>query len=104
MDRRDANKRAMPDSSTRRGDLPTITASQIGEYEYCSRAWWYRHVVKLPLPKTEGYGRLAAGTEAHARHSRWVSSEARLRSMGLVLALAGLAALALVAALLFLVK
>ena len=79
----------------RTGPTPVITASQIGEYSYCSRAWWYKHVVKLPVPQGEGYGRLAEGTRAHERHGRMVASGARLRAAGLVLALLGLVALAL---------
>jgi CRISPR/Cas system-associated exonuclease Cas4 (RecB family) len=73
--------------------LPVITASEIGEYAYCSRAWWYRHVVKLPLPEGEGRGRLAAGTLSHSRHGAWVDQSSRLRTMGLLLALVGIGAL-----------
>ncbi len=75
--------------------LPVITASEIGEYAYCSRAWWYRHIVKLPVPEGEGRGRLAAGTVSHARHGAWVAQSNTLRAAGLVLALAGLGALVL---------
>ena len=74
----------------RGADTPLLTASEIGEYGYCSRAWWYRHVVKLPTPDGATKGRLAAGTKAHQRHGGWVVSGARLRALGITLALCGL--------------
>ena len=72
------------------GSSALIRASELGEYGYCSRAWWYKHVVKLPVPDGEAYGRLAAGTQAHRRHGAWVVSGARLRALGIALALCGL--------------
>lgn len=84
--------------SAQSGSVPFISASEIGEYGYCSRAWWYRHVVKLQPP--QGYGtRFEAGTRAHSRHSRWVRSSLRLRSAALLLILLGLALLAVAFAL-----
>ena len=74
---------------------PTIRVSEIGEYGYCSRAWWYKHVVKLPTPNAGVAGRLAAGTRAHRRHGAWVLSGTRLRALGIALALFGLLMLAL---------
>jgi CRISPR/Cas system-associated exonuclease Cas4 (RecB family) len=74
-------------------DLPTIKVSEIGEYAYCSRAWWYKHVAKVPIPQGAASGRLAAGTQAHHRHGAWVASSLRLRAIGLALALCGLVSL-----------
>lgn len=74
---------------------PVIRVSEIGEYAYCSRAWWYRHVAKVPIPRNEKYGRLAAGTQAHRRHGGWVTSSARLQALAVALTLLGLIALAL---------
>ena len=79
----------------RQESSPTITASEIGEYAYCSRAWWYKHVVKLPIPESEGQSRLRAGTQAHREHGAWVLSSARLRAMGIGLAVCGAVALVL---------
>ncbi len=81
----------------RRGSSPSpvIKASEIGEYAYCSRAWWYRHVVKVHVPHNEKYGRLGAGTQAHRKHGGWVTSSARLRVLAIGLALCGLVALGL---------
>jgi hypothetical protein len=74
-----------------------IRASEIGEYGYCSRAWWYRHVVKLPAPgSAEQSGRFAAGREAHARHGRSVALSGTLRVLGIGLLLCGLAILSII--------
>lgn len=71
-----------------------IRASEIGEYEYCSRAWWYKHVAKLS-PGGEVSGRLEAGIEAHRQHGRAVALSGRLRALGVALLLCGLLALLL---------
>ena len=73
--------------------LRTIRASEIGEYGYCSRAWWYRHVVKLSPPRGNGTRRLAEGTRLHARHGREVASSAMLRVAALALLAVGLLAI-----------
>jgi len=75
--------------------LRVLRASELGEYSYCSRAWWYRHVLKLAPPAGETSGRLEAGVEAHARHGRTVALSAALRAAGIALALFGLLALVL---------
>ncbi len=66
--------------------MPVIRASDIGNYLYCRRAWWYRR---------QGYGsanqaELAAGTELHARHGRQVIVSGLLRLLGWLLFLAAL--------------
>jgi hypothetical protein len=71
-----------------------IRASEIGEYNYCSRAWWYKHVAKL-APGGDVPARLAAGSEAHREHGRAVILSARLRVMGAALLIIGLLVLAL---------
>jgi hypothetical protein len=75
-------------------NLRVIRASELGEYSYCSRAWWYRHVLKLAPPAAESASRLEAGIEVHARHGRAVALSAALRAAGIALALLGLLALA----------
>ncbi len=77
------------------GAKPTINVSEIADYAYCSRAWWYRHVAQIPVPRNGKYGRLAAGTRAHRSHGNWVRTGMRLRFAGISMALLGLIALAL---------
>jgi CRISPR/Cas system-associated exonuclease Cas4 (RecB family) len=72
-----------------------IRASEIGEYSYCSRAWWYKHVVKVEPPDIEYNGRLMAGTKAHARHARTVATATTFRAIGILLAALGLLMLGL---------
>jgi CRISPR/Cas system-associated exonuclease Cas4 (RecB family) len=79
------------------GPQPTIRASEIGEYSYCSRAWWYRHVIKITPPAAGTGERLSKGVQAHHRHGRQVARASLLATVGLALALLG--ALALVLAL-----
>ncbi|MEI6181510.1 MAG: hypothetical protein WCP31_12195 [Chloroflexales bacterium] len=50
--------------------MPTIRASELGEYVYCARAWWLRRVAGL---EPTGRERRAAGTARHTRHGRLVS-------------------------------
>ena len=75
--------------------MRVIRASEIGEYSYCARAWWYKHVVKIAPPAAETAGRLEAGRHAHTRHGRSVALSGTLRTAGIALALLGVAALLL---------
>jgi len=81
--------------STEGGKLRVIRASELGEYSYCSRAWWYRHVLKIAPPDREGASRLEAGVRAHNRHGRTVALSTTMRAIGIALALFGLLALVL---------
>jgi len=84
------HRRTKPESGLR-----MIRASEIGEYGYCSRAWWFKHVIRLPIPAGSGTeGRLASGTRAHERHGRTVGMSVALRRLGIVLALCGVVAIA----------
>lgn len=42
-----------------------LSASEIGRYTYCARAWWYETVKKLTPLNVEA---LEQGAEAHERH------------------------------------
>jgi len=83
-----------PPRGERSDSAPSIKVSEIAEFGYCSRAWWYRHVVKVPEPKGSEQ-RLMGGAQAHRQHGRWVLGASRLSLLGLGLALCGLAVLGL---------
>lgn len=71
--------------------LPTIRASEIGEYVYCARAWWLRRVAGL---EPEGREQREYGATLHHRHAR---SVALSRLLLIVAAILGALALALLA-------
>ena len=63
--------------------LPTIRASEIGEYVYCGRSWWLRRVEGL---EPDGHERREQGTVLHRRHGRAVAgSQALMWLAGLLL-------------------
>ena len=64
-----------------------IRASEIGEYLYCRRAWWLRHVQGL---ESANEAVMAEGTEAHAGHGRLVGAAAALRALALLVFVAAL--------------
>ena len=53
-----------------------ITASQVGQYAYCARAWWLGSVEGYP---SENVASLADGRQAHSRHGWQVSLAVALR-------------------------
>lgn len=76
--------------------MRTIRSSEIGNYLYCRRAWWYR---KTGTP-SENQTELAAGTNLHRKHGRQVLASLLTRTFGLILLLAAI--LTLIAYLAFL--
>ncbi|MCL5429671.1 MAG: hypothetical protein M1347_07745 [Chloroflexi bacterium] len=61
-----------------------IKASELGEYLYCQRAWWYR----LQGIRSANVQELAHGTAQHLRHNRglrWASWQ-RLLAFVLIVA------------------
>jgi CRISPR/Cas system-associated exonuclease Cas4 (RecB family) len=70
--------------------MAVIRSSDIGNYLYCRRAWWYR---KQGL-ESENQAELAAGTELHHRHGRQVLASSLNRTLGLILLLGALVLLA----------
>ena len=62
--------------------MRVIRASEIGEYLYCHRAWWLRHVRGL---KSANVRALSAGTAAHARHGQLVWWGGALRGLAVLL-------------------
>jgi CRISPR/Cas system-associated exonuclease Cas4 (RecB family) len=59
-----------------------IRASEIGEYVFCHRAWWLRHVAGY---ESANVREMAEGTATHARHGLLVSAASGLRILALVL-------------------
>ena len=55
--------------------MKTIRASDIGTYQYCRRAWWYR----INGQESANQAELAAGTELHRKHGRAVFAAGMLR-------------------------
>jgi CRISPR/Cas system-associated exonuclease Cas4 (RecB family) len=70
--------------------MSTIRASDIGNYLYCRRAWWYR---KQGV-ETENQAELTAGTQLHRQHGRKVLAASLLRNFALLLVLIALVLLA----------
>ena len=66
--------------------MPVLRASDIGNYLYCRRAWWY----KKQGMESENKAELAAGTELHHKHGRKVLAASLTRTLGLILLLAAL--------------
>ena len=66
--------------------MPVTRASDIGNYLYCRRAWWY----KKQGVESENKAELAAGTELHHKHGRKVLAASLARTVGLILLLVAL--------------
>jgi CRISPR/Cas system-associated exonuclease Cas4 (RecB family) len=64
-------------------------SSDIGNYLYCRRAWWYR---KQGI-ESDNRAELAAGTQLHQKHGRQVLASTLTRTAGLILLLVALALL-----------
>lgn len=67
--------------------LPTIRASEVGEFVYCARAWWLRRVAG---EEPEGRERREAGVALHAAHGRAVGLSGWALWAGLFALAAGL--------------
>jgi len=70
--------------------MPLTRASDIGNYLFCRRAWWYR---KQGI-QSDNQAELAAGTVLHRQHGRSVLAAGLTRAAGYILLLAALALLA----------
>ena len=69
-----------------------LWASEIGEYEYCARAWWLGWVRG---EERANQARLAAGVQRHAQHGQQVAIAGCVQRLAIVLlGLAGLLVLA----------
>jgi CRISPR/Cas system-associated exonuclease Cas4 (RecB family) len=61
--------------------MPVIRSSDIGNYLYCRRAWWY----KKQGFESENQAELASGTEIHRQHGRKVLASQLTRLLALIL-------------------
>lgn len=76
-----------------RDDDRLLRASEIGQYEYCARAWWLGRVLGCRSHNVE---EMAAGEDEHASHGRAVVSCHRWRRLAyLLLSLAAIVGLLL---------
>jgi len=66
--------------------MSIIRSSDIGNYLYCRRAWWY----KKQGFESENQAELASGTEIHRQHGRKVLASTLTRSLGFLLLFAAL--------------
>lgn len=66
--------------------MQVIRSSDIGNYLYCRRAWWYR---KQGF-ESENQAELASGTELHRVHGRKVLAAGLMRTLGFLLLLLAL--------------
>ncbi|MFI5248502.1 MAG: hypothetical protein ACHQTF_00955 [Gemmatimonadales bacterium] len=66
-----------------------MSASEIGTYEYCARAYWLQRVQRIERPAGTG-SRLADGTGHHRAHGRRVAWQRRLARAAVALILAGI--------------
>ncbi|GAB4504559.1 MAG: hypothetical protein Fur0043_15530 [Anaerolineales bacterium] len=71
--------------------MPLIRSSEIGDYLYCRRAWWYRRQGFEAANQAE----LTGGVELHRKHGRKVLVAALLRFLSTILLLAALVLLTL---------
>ena len=63
--------------------MPVIRSSDIGNYLYCRRAWWYHKQGYESANQAE----LASGTELHRKHGRKVMAAGLFNSLGCVIIL-----------------
>ena len=68
---------------------PVISASEVGQFAYCRRAWWLARVAGLEPADPE---RLRFGQRAHARHGRAVRAALLGQRLAYALLAVGLAA------------
>ncbi len=66
--------------------MKVIRSSDIGNYLFCRRAWWYRQQGF----QSENQAELDSGTELHRKHGRKVMAAGISRTIGLILLLAAL--------------
>lgn len=75
------------------GGIPmkTLTASEIGSYIYCARAWWYRR----NGVESSNQAVMDTGSDLHRQHGRQVAVYGLLRAAALISLLLALLLLSL---------
>jgi hypothetical protein len=63
-------------------DQRVIRASEIGEYEFCHRAWWLHRICGL---ESANRAQMQAGTANHIQHGRAVQTSALLNRVAIIL-------------------
>ncbi len=63
-----------------------IRASEIGNYLYCQRAWWYQENGTEPADTSE----IARGVLSHERHANSLLWSRRLATLGVALLISAL--------------
>jgi hypothetical protein len=61
---------------------PIVRASEISQYSFCARAWWYARVKGYP---SENVSALRAGVSGHRAHGRAVVGSIRLHQLAVLL-------------------
>lgn len=69
-----------------------IRASEIGQYDYCAKAWWLGSVEGVPPSNVR---ELQAGTAMHEVHGRQVNRAIRVQQVAIGLLVLGAILLAL---------
>ena len=59
-----------------------IRASEIGQYDYCAKAWWLGSIDGV---QPSNIRELQAGTAAHTEHGRQVQRASQLQTIAFVL-------------------
>jgi hypothetical protein len=59
-----------------------IRASEIGQYDFCAKAWWLGSVEGVPPSNVR---ELQAGTAAHEEHGRHVRRASRMQMAAVML-------------------
>lgn len=70
-------------------DDDVVRASEIGQYAFCARAWWFARVKGY---RPENTAALQRGTARHRQHGRRVAGYDLLRRLALLLLLLAVAA------------
>jgi len=69
-----------------------IRASEIGQYDFCAKAWWLHSVEGLPSANVR---EMQIGQAAHERHGRQVNRAGLLQQGAVLLLIAGIILLAI---------
>ncbi len=69
-----------------------IRASEIGQYDFCAKAWWLGSIEGVPPSNVR---ELQAGTAAHEQHGQRISQAGRLQQAAIGLLIIGVVLLAI---------